>query len=206
MDRHRGKGEGEIDKATLRRRALDARDGLSEETRIEKSMAIADHGAGQLTFEAGTIVAGFMPIRSEPDPRPLMASLAERGARLCLPVVLDSTTIVFRELIRGATLVPTGFGTLGPDADAAVVHPGLMLVPLAAFDRNGHRIGYGAGHYDRAIARQVAEGIHPRLVGIAFDLQEIDAVPTEPHDHPLDCVLTETGLRAFATDAFHDTR
>jgi 5-formyltetrahydrofolate cyclo-ligase len=184
-------------KAELRREALARRDGMAPESRIEASFRIAEHGARELAIEPGTIVSGFLPIRSEPDIRPLMANLAERGARLCTPVILDRQTIVFRELVRGAELVPSGFGTIGPGADAAVLDPELMLVPLAAFDGAGNRIGYGAGHYDRAIGRLLAKGLKPHLVGIAFDLQEIAAVPFHDHDRPLDAVLTESGLRSF---------
>jgi 5-formyltetrahydrofolate cyclo-ligase len=77
-----------------------------------------------------------------------------------------------------------------------VLDPNVMLVPLAAFDARGHRLGYGAGHYDRAIARLQERGLRPRLVGIAFDSQRVDRVPDEPHDVPLDAILTETGLHA----------
>lgn len=189
---------GTKDKAALRREALLRRDAMSAERRIEASLAIGEHGRHALEFEPGAVVSGFMPIRSEPDTRPLMASLADRGARLALPVVVDRETIVFRELARGAPLVDTGFGTVGPGPEAKVTHPELMLVPLAAFDRRGNRIGYGAGHYDRAVARLIADGFSPRLVGVAFDLQEIEAVPFEDHDRPLDAILTESGLRSFA--------
>lgn len=72
-----------------------------------------------------------------------------------------------------------------------------MLVPLAAFDCRGHRIGYGAGYYDRAIDRLKAKGIAPRLIAIAFDCQEVEEVPDQPHDVRLPEILTETGLRAF---------
>ncbi|MFZ1682376.1 MAG: 5-formyltetrahydrofolate cyclo-ligase, partial [Rhizobiaceae bacterium] len=62
----------------------------------------------------------------------------------------------------------------------------------------GHRIGYGGGYYDRAIARLAARGLAPRLIGVAFDCQEVEAVPAEPHDRPLHAILTESGLRSFA--------
>ncbi|HET7412306.1 MAG TPA: 5-formyltetrahydrofolate cyclo-ligase [Pararhizobium sp.] len=186
------------DKAALRREVLQRRDALPVERRIEASLRIAEHGGRALSFQPGTIVSGFMPIRSEPDTRPLMATLADRGARLSLPVVVDRQTIVFRELERGAPLVDSGFGTVGPGPEAKVTHPELMLVPLAAFDGRGNRIGYGAGHYDRAVARLIADGFTPRLVGVAFDLQEIETVPFEDHDRPLDAILTESGLRSFA--------
>ncbi len=183
-------------KKELRLQALARRDALDPQRRIEASLGMAEE-AGTIGVEAGEIVSGFWPIRSEADTRPLLFALREQGARLCLPIVLDRTTIIFRELVRGAAMIDTGFGTLGPAEDAEVLEPSLMLVPLAAFDRRGHRIGYGAGHYDRAIVRQHAVGRKPRLIGIAFDCQEVPLVPDEPHDVVLDAVLTESGLRRF---------
>jgi 5-formyltetrahydrofolate cyclo-ligase len=185
-------------KKTLRQEALARRDALDPAWRIEASLAMAETGAALLPVAPGTVVSGFWPMRSEVDVRPLMAALRERGALLCLPAILDRTTIVFRELVRGAALVDMGFGTAGPGPEAAVLEPGLLLVPLAAFDARGHRIGYGAGYYDRAIARLQAAGRNPDLVGIAFDCQQVERVPDEPHDVILPAILTETGLRRFA--------
>jgi 5-formyltetrahydrofolate cyclo-ligase len=87
-----------------------------------------------------------------------MFALREHGARLCLPAILDKTTIEFRELVRGAPMIDMGFGTVGPHGGAEVLDPTVMLVPLAAFDNRGHRIGYGAGYYDRAIAKTDRQG------------------------------------------------
>jgi 5-formyltetrahydrofolate cyclo-ligase len=182
----------------LRREALSRRDALDAVPRIEAALAIAGFAEG-LEVHPGRVVSGFLPIRSEVDVRPLMAALAERGARLCLPAILDRETIVFRELVRGAALVEMGFGTRGPGEEAEILDPATMLVPLAAFDRRGHRIGYGAGHYDRAIARLRERGLRPHLVGVAFDCQEVALVPEEAHDRRLDAVLTESGLRRFET-------
>ncbi|WP_151987597.1 5-formyltetrahydrofolate cyclo-ligase [Rhizobium sp. EC-SD404] len=183
-------------KADLRRRALAHRDAMSIETRIEASIAIAEFGRTLIDLPDGAIVSGFSPIRSEVDIRPLMADLRDRGARICVPAILSREEIVFRELLRNAPLVDTGFGTVGPGPDAEVLDPNVMLVPLAAFDSRGHRLGYGAGHYDRAIARLHEKGLKPRLIGIAFDSQRVDLVPDEPHDVQLDAILTETGLHA----------
>lgn len=185
------------EKRRIRAETLARRDALPVDIRIEKSLAMADHGAA-IAFDPGTVVSGFWPIRSEADIRPLMFAMRERGARLCLPVVLDRETIVFRELVRGAEMVDTGFGTAGPGEEAEILDPRLMLVPLSAFDARGNRIGYGAGHYDRAIARLAERGMKPRLVGVAFSCQEVESVPAEPHDVPLDAILTEDGLRSFA--------
>jgi 5-formyltetrahydrofolate cyclo-ligase len=181
----------------MRKQRLAFRDAIPVDARLDKSLKMADLAADRLEFTPGEIISGFFPIRSEADIRPLMHRLKQRGARLCLPVVLDRQTIVFREIADGMPLVDTGFGTTGPGPDSPVLDPDLLLVPLSAFDARGHRIGYGAGHYDRAIARLRARSRSPRLVGIAFDCQQVDEVPFEAHDVALDAVLTESGLRFF---------
>ena len=185
-------------KRELRRTALARRDALDPSWRIEASLEMAGTAKERIAVEPGAIVSGFWPMRSEVDVRPLMFALREHGARLCLPAILDKTTIVFRELVRGAALVDMGFGTTGPGEEAETLDPQIMLVPLAAFDPRGHRIGYGAGYYDRAIAKLTAAGRAPRLVGIAFDCQEVSEVPDEPHDVIIPEILTESGLRRFA--------
>jgi 5-formyltetrahydrofolate cyclo-ligase len=175
--------------------ALARRDALDPVWRIEASLKIAETGAGLIHAGPGTVVAGYWPMRSEADVRPLMSSLREKGARLSLPAILDRVTMVFRELVGGAGLVGMGFGTAGPGPEAEVLDPELMLVPLAAFDARGHRIGYGAGYYDRAIESLRARGFEPRLIGIAFDCQEVGLVPDEAHDVVIPEILTESGLR-----------
>jgi len=184
-------------KASIRAAMLARRDALAPDRRIEMSLAMMD-AAEAVSFEPGTVIAGYLPIRSEPDLRPLLARFRERGARLCLPVVLDRQTIVFRDFVRGADLVSTGFGTSGPGEDAEVLDPDILMMPLSAFDASGNRLGYGAGHYDRAIARLNDKGLSPRLVGTAFSLQETDSLPAEAHDVPLAMILTELGLRSFS--------
>ncbi|WP_413710199.1 5-formyltetrahydrofolate cyclo-ligase [Rhizobium sp. Rhizsp82] len=186
-------------KADMRAERLSLRDAIPAEMRIEKALSMADHAGEAVAFDPGTIISGFLPIRSEADIRPLMARFQARGARLCVPAILDKQTIVFRELLRDAPLIATGFGTSGPGPDAPVLDPDILLVPLSAFDARGHRIGYGAGYYDRAISLLRQKGRKPRLIGIAFDCQEVAHVPDEPHDISLDAILTESGLRFFAS-------
>jgi 5-formyltetrahydrofolate cyclo-ligase len=183
-------------KKQLRAEALARRDALDPQWRIERSMAMAE-AAETIDMDGEAVVSGFWPMRSEVDIRPVMFALAQKGARLCLPAILDKTTIVFRELVRGAELVDMGFGTFGPGPEAEELEPDLMLVPLAAFDRRGHRIGYGAGYYDRAIARLQEKGKAQRLIGIAFECQLVELVPDQPHDMQLAEILTENGLTRF---------
>lgn len=178
------------EKQRLRAQALARRDAMTEKARIEASLAVVDRCTDLVAVEPGSVVSGFLPIRTEIDIRPLMMALADRGARLCVPAIVEDR-LRFRELLRGAPLEPQGFGTYAPAPDAAVLDPDVMLVPLAAFDRSGGRIGYGRGYYDAAIAELRDKGRAPRLIGVGFAVQEVDVVPTEPHDIPLHAIVTE---------------
>jgi 5-formyltetrahydrofolate cyclo-ligase len=177
-------------KGDLRKIALDARDAMDAAVRVAASEKLAARG---LPFEiaAGTIVSGYSPIRSELDPAPLMRKLAERGARLALPAVMArGKSLVFRAWSPGDRLTLGPLGILEPSPAKAELIPDIMLVPCAAFDRLGHRIGYGAGHYDFTLAHlRKAKPI--TTVGLAFAAQEIKAVPALAHDVALDYVLTE---------------
>ncbi|MBV9054939.1 MAG: 5-formyltetrahydrofolate cyclo-ligase, partial [Hyphomicrobiales bacterium] len=94
----------------------------------------------------------------------------------------------------GDRLRQVGFGLSQPFAEAALADPDIMLVPLAAFDRDCGRIGYGKGYYDGAIWRQKEKGKPPRTLGLAFACQEVEKVPLEPHDQRLEAILTEREL------------
>jgi 5-formyltetrahydrofolate cyclo-ligase len=179
------------DKAALRRLALARRDALDPALRQRASDRVAAHVLDLLAMTPPAVVSGFLPIRSEIDPRPAMTALATRGHRLALPCVTPDG-LVFRLWRPGDALRKAGFGLSEPEAAAPAVDPDIMLVPLAAFERRGHRIGYGAGHYDRVIARLAAKR-HPLTMGLAFAAQEVEHVPDEPHDQPLDVIVTEDG-------------
>src|SRR6202030_4020265 len=122
----------------------------------------------------GTIVSGYSAIRSEIDPAPLMRTLAARGARLALPAVTArGQTLHFRAWRPGDRLMLGPLGILEPSPAAAELVPDIMLVPLAAFDRAGHRIGYGAGHYDYTLAH--LRKMKPiAAIGVGFAVQEIE--------------------------------
>ena len=177
-------------KADLRKAALAAREALSEAQRAAAAQALAERGLPVAT-SAGMIVSGYAPIRSEIDPTPLMLKLAAQGARLALPTVTArGVALTFRAWSPHDKMVQGSLGIPEPSPAAAELVPDLMLVPLAAFDRSGHRIGYGAGHYDYTFAhlRKLKTVIG---IGVAFAVQEIAAVPALAHDVALDYVLTE---------------
>ncbi len=177
-------------KTELRSEAAARRDALPAETRKAAAEAIAAR-AFPLPITSGAIVAGFMPLKSEINPLPLMKALVAAGARLALPKIAGrGKPLIMRAWPWGAPLDAGQWGIREPKADAAEVDPDILLVPLLAFDRNGHRIGYGAGYYDMTIAR-LRSLKKVTAVGIAFAMQEVPAVPATERDERLDLVLTE---------------
>ncbi|MGU3359962.1 5-formyltetrahydrofolate cyclo-ligase [Methylobacterium sp. M6A4_1b] len=178
-------------KSGLRTEALARRDALSEEDRRTGSMQIAETVMGIGALAEAEIVGAFWPIRSEVDPRPLARLLFARGQRIALPKVTPDG-LVFREWRDGEALVAGRFGLSEPNDALPSLDPTALIVPLAAYDRRGHRIGYGRGYYDRAIARLSRNG-RVLTIGVAFSVQAVDEVPSEPHDQPLDHLVTEAG-------------
>ena len=177
-------------KAELRRAGQARRDALPAEMRKAVAEAIAARPF-PLAIAPGMIVSGFMPLKSEINPLPLMRKLADIGARLVLPVVAGrGMPLIMRAWSWGEPLVPGVWGIREPGPAAATVEPDIVLVPLLAFDRSGHRIGYGAGYYDLTIA-QLRANKPIVAVGIAFAAQEIETVPRTAFDAQLDLVLTE---------------
>lgn len=150
--------------------------------------------APRLEVAAGTVVAGYWPMGDEADPRPLMAALAQAGAILALPeVVARAQPLRFRRWADGEALDGGAHGTFHPTAAAPVVVPGVLLVPLLAFDRAGYRLGYGGGYYDRTL-ESLRENAQVRAIGVAFAAQEMAAVPRDGHDQRLDAIATEREL------------
>lgn len=180
----------------MRKLALARRDGLADAARAEGSATISASVLA-LDLERGSAVSAFLPIQSEVDLTEAIAGLAERGHPVGLPIMVQDG-LVFRRFRPGDALVPLGFGTRGPGPEAEEILPDVLLMPLSAFDRLGGRVGYGRGYYDRAVAGLRAAGRFPRLIGIAFSVQEVAAVPMEPHDAPLDMIVTERDVFRFA--------
>ncbi len=179
-----------LSKSELREAALARRDALP----LEKRQAGAETLAARrfpLSLRPGVVVYGFWPMRTEIDPRPLMRALAAAGAQLALPVVEGrGRPLTMRRYAFGEQLKAGVWGIREPFDTASAVDPDVLLVPLAAFDCRGHRVGYGAGYYDMTINR--LRGLKPVIaVGLAFAAQQVDRVPDMPHDERLDLVLTE---------------
>ena len=186
----------ETQKANLRAAALARRDALSSEQRATAAQAVGSRGL-PVEIVPGTVVAGYAPIRSEIDPASLMLNVAAQGMQLALPVIAArDSPLGFRAWAANDKLQRGPLGILEPSPDAAEIVPDIVLVPLAAFDRLGHRIGYGAGHYDRTL-QHLRKLKLITAIGVAFAVQEIDVIPAQSHDVALDYVLTETQVLDF---------
>jgi 5-formyltetrahydrofolate cyclo-ligase len=179
-------------KDRIRQEAFRRRDALDRDFRRDAARAIAKRALELAELADIQPVGGYWPIRSEVDPRPLMRRLLKRGQDVALSQILHPR-LSWRLWRPGDPLIKGGFGVREPGPDAPECFPAALLVPLAAFDRQGHRVGYGKGHFDRAIA--ALEAKHPVLtIGLAYAVQEIDRVPVEPHDRMLDVIVTESEL------------
>jgi 5-formyltetrahydrofolate cyclo-ligase len=183
-------------KSALRAAALDLRDALPPAERQAVAETIAAR-AFPVAVTPGAIVAGFMPMKSEINPLPLMKRLADAGAQLALPCIAGrGKPLIMRAWHFGSPLKAGQWGIREPTVDAPEVAPDILIVPLACFDRAGHRIGYGAGYYDMTIAALRAKK-KVIAVGIAFAAQEIPLVPATERDERLDLVLTEREVIDF---------
>ncbi|MEM6626294.1 MAG: 5-formyltetrahydrofolate cyclo-ligase [Pseudomonadota bacterium] len=150
---------------------------------------LAERFPKKLFDRFGPVVAGYVAKGDELDPAPLLARLKSAGAKLALPRLEANGSMSFRAYVAASDLVDGPFGLQQPASDSLELHPTLVLAPLLAFDARGVRLGYGKGHYDRTIAALRAEG-RVFFTGLAYAQQQVDAVPSEPHDIPLDWVET----------------
>jgi len=183
-----------FDKARLRAEAMARRAALPPRYREAATLKLAAHGLGFLDSRFET-VAGFSPIGAEIDPRPLLDRLAREGVGLCLPVLqAKGEALRFRRWQAGDPLRDGVWGIAEPLPTAPETEPDVMLVPLLAFDAAGRRLGYGGGYYDRTL-RALRARRTLAAVGLAFDEQEVDAVPGLDYDERLDWVLTPSGPR-----------
>jgi 5-formyltetrahydrofolate cyclo-ligase len=194
------------DKAALRTTALARRAGLDQASRLQLAEAAAEHAMdwlGEVVGNlAGEAVSLFIPIGSEIPTAPLARRLRAAGARLALPVVrAPNQPLLFREWRDGVALAPSpGPGRTGipaPPENAEVIEPDVLVVPLAAFDASGHRLGYGAGFYDRTLA-DLRQRRRIEALGYAFAIQQLPALPAEPHDERLDAIATDAGVIRIA--------
>jgi 5-formyltetrahydrofolate cyclo-ligase len=184
-------------KVLLRKSAAKRRAELFDRDKGAAAKSLAGFADDFMPGAHGCVVSGYVPIGSEIDGMGLLGHLHERGFIIGLPLVTaPNTPLMFLNYRPGDRLVKGNFDVFTPEHDVATVTPELLLVPLLAFDRRGYRLGYGGGFYDRTLALLRRHG-GIKAIGLAFSGQEVDAVPHDGFDQPLDGVLCENGLIEF---------
>ncbi len=184
-------------KRTLRAAMLAWRRGLDEEARRAAAQGLIATLRAEKPFEMPSTVSGFWPIRDEIDIKPLMTELHAEGCTFALPVVQGrGQRLLFRVWRPGDALEAGVFGTQQPSPQCAIVEPDALLVPLLACDREGWRLGYGGGFYDRTI-EELRRKRPITAIGVGFDGQLLPEVPHGPEDQRLDWLLTDRRASAF---------
>jgi len=181
-----------INKDTLRHKAKRIRAGALKFLGLGAAESATNHGHVLLSaFDKGTTIGAYWPIGDELDPRFLMLKLEQSGYKIALPVVTtENTPLTFRLWGQGDPLVAGPFKTRHPSDDAPEVTPDVLLAPLLAFDADCYRLGWGGGYYDRTLAANT----NIKAFGFAYAAQFMDTVPHDPHDWPLQGVITEAGV------------
>ncbi len=183
------------EKARIRKAALTAR-------KMSKTQSANIAACGHLTNLIGSepkksIVAGYMPIQTEIDPRASMQALHSDGYRICVPVIQGhAKPLLFREWTPHSAMIEGDFGALIPRGGDYLT-PDVAIIPLVGFDYAGARLGYGGGFYDRTLGAISKTGKILKI-GFAFAGQEVDEIPTDEFDQKVDMVVTENGIRLFS--------
>lgn len=185
-------------RAARRRELLDARRMVGVAAREAAGAALADHVEAALASRvgdaAGRVLSAYWPIKGELDLRPLMARLHDRGVRIALPVVVEKARpLVFRPWSPGAAMVRGDWNIPIPPPEAGEVLPDIALAPLVGWDGAGYRLGYGGGYFDRTLA---ALAPRPFTIGVGFHATRLATIYPQPHDIPLDVIVTEAGREA----------
>jgi len=184
-------------KDILRREARERRAALNAAA-PDAAWRVAENFLAKIPFEKNSIIAGYIAAHDELDPAELIAALRARGHAIALPrVAAKRAPLEFHRWEKNASAAKGAHGVLEAAPRWPPVKPDVLLVPLAAFDDEGYRLGYGGGYYDRSLLALRAMG--PVLaVGLAYDGQRIADLPHDDRDEKLDWVVTEKCVRTFA--------
>lgn len=176
-------------------------EGLSQTGRAQASVSIYGKLAPILESRGvgrETVLAGYWPIRGEPDLRPLLSNLHGAGIRIVMPVVETcAAPLVFRRWTPGMRMVRGHWNIPVPPREAEALTPDIALAPCLGWDEGGYRLGWGGGYYDRALA---ARSPRPVTIGVALAAARLSSIYPQPHDMPLDMIVTEAGVSAEKKD------
>ncbi|MDN3245728.1 5-formyltetrahydrofolate cyclo-ligase [Streptomyces sp. ZSW22] len=193
------------DKRSLRRGLLAARNALTTDAVRKAADALAGRALSMPEVAGARAVAAYVSVGAEPGTRALLDALRARGVRVLLPALLPDNDLDWGEYTGEGSLTRVRHGgrmtlsepageRLGPDA---VTEADVVLLPGLAVDGRGMRLGRGGGSYDRVLARLERAGARPALLVLLYDAEVVAHVPEEPHDRPVDAVVTPSGVRRF---------
>lgn len=185
-----------LTKREIRKILQERRDVLSPDIRQAAAFALLDHFNAVFAPMPEDVISGYWPIKSEMDVKPLLQGLHAQGYRLCLPLVQESLSLIFKAWQPGDKLIDKNFNLSEPLPERQKLIPTYLLIPLLGYDSRGRRIGYGQGHYDKTLV-ELRKNAKIAAIGVAFSCQEYPELPQEAHDQKLDFILTEKGLTAF---------
>jgi 5-formyltetrahydrofolate cyclo-ligase len=179
-------------KTRLRAEAATLRRQVSQRGGVCAAQALSSRGFPLIrALPNAQIIGGYYPIRDELNPLRLLQALCDDGRQIGLPAICPGPGLTFRAWTPGTPLKRSQLGLSEPEAGYPEVVPGIVLVPLLAFDSHGNRLGYGAGYYDAAL-RDLRRRAPVIAIGLGFDEQQFREIPREPQDEPLDMILTPT--------------
>jgi 5-formyltetrahydrofolate cyclo-ligase len=181
-----------------RARLIARRQAIPQDERRRLQPLVLDLVERHILEFASALVGFYWPIRGEIGLHPLIRRLIERGARAALPVVVEKGQPLEFWAWRPGVPLRRGVWDIPIPAERRVVRPTALLVPLVGFDRRGFRLGYGGGYYDRTLA---AIDPKPLTIGVGFELGRLETIHPQPHDIPMDAVVTEAGVARFGSDS-----
>ena len=188
-----------IAKRKLRDAMLATRRAIPHASMASASSSVARHFADHPVLSFCDAVAGYRAIQGEMDVMPVFDAVKRYGRNTLLPrVIANDAPLAFHHWQQGMPLTRHALGMEEPTENTEQAVPDVILVPLLAFDADGYRLGYGGGFYDRTMAAlHASETVPPLCIGVGYNTQEVERVPTGEHDQPLDGVITEHGVSIF---------
>lgn len=186
-----------VAKRKLRQQAQQRRMAVPHAASVNASQFVARHFADHPILAFANSFAGYVAMRGELDVRPVFGMMARFEKQTALPSITEQKTLLFRQWRPGDALVRHTLGPEEPLPTAPTLFPEIILVPLLAFDGGGGRLGYGGGYYDRTMEAMRRFENPPLFVGVGYSVQEVELVPMDAHDQPLDGILTELGVSIF---------
>lgn len=174
-----------------RERLIAARLAVPAELRAAQGEAIAARVLAEIGDVAGRIVSAYWPFRGEPDLRPLLQQVADRGGHTALPVVVEKGRPLEFHLWKAGEALSRGVWNIPIPAEQRPCQPDIVLAPVVGYDPSCYRLGYGGGFFDRTLAAMPAR---PRVIGLGYSTARLATIYPQVHDVPMDLVVTEAGI------------